>query len=371
MARQPVWGGAGWGVLVAALVLAATIAAGAPAVGRQETPSTPPNGGTPVLVDPDEPVTAAAAYAIAFLNPYPEDTFWQVVQAAVEERADEVGVTVDAFPLSAPSAPEQVAQFEAAVAQLYDGIIVGVVDPIGSVPGIVAANEAAIPVVAIAVPPAAGEIVGVVKTDDVAAARAAGAALAAAIEGEGRVLNLQGDMADPIAQDRDRGLREGLNAYPAIDLESRSAFWTEAQAHEITAEVIPPPPPAATPAAEGTPVAGATPVATPLTPDPALVRRAVFASNEAMTRGAAGGVAAIGRDDVVIVGFGTILAGVEAVAAGEVTAVVAPFPARTGTVALDLLVRHLNGETVPPQVDAGFVVVTEQNVDRLRREAGA
>ena len=211
------------------------------AIAAQDVGPAPPDPGA----TPDPGIDAGSGgdergYLIAFLNPYPESTFWQVAQQAIEDRAQETGIEVAAYGLASPSAPEQVAQFEAAVARGADGIVVGVVDAIGAVPGIVRANEAGIPVLAIETAPAGGDVVSLVRTDDVAAARAAGAVLANAIDGSGIVLNLQGDMAHRVAQDRDQGLREAFAVFTAIEVISESAGWSESEAYAITAEFVPP-----------------------------------------------------------------------------------------------------------------------------------
>ena len=84
-----------------------------------------------------------------------------------------------------------------------------------------------------------------------------------------------------------------------------------------------------------------------------------------MTRGAVAAVADAARTGIVIAGFGSVLDGAEAVASGQLAAVVAPFPARMGTLSVDLMIRHLNGEAIPTRVDAGYLVVTADNAEQL------
>jgi ribose transport system substrate-binding protein len=339
---------------IVAIVLVAAIAsfghgvgAAGGSVGQIATPPAAP-GATP-----DETTT------LAFLNPYPDDAYWRIVQRAVEERGRDNGVAVDIFALESPSAPDQVAQFETAVASGVDGILVGAIDELGTVPGVIAANQAGVPVVALQNDLVAGNLLTVVRSDDVAAARAAGDFIAERIGGAGVVLNLQGDMASSVARDRDDGLRAAFADYPEIEVLSESAHWTSEEAFAITSELVPSAPLASPVSSEATPVAAET------------VPRAIFAANAASLEGAMTAVAAAGRDDVLIVGFGSVLTGAEAVDNGEIAAVVAPFPARMGALGVDALLSHLEGEELPPFTDSGFVLVTEENVDDLLPEDDA
>jgi ribose transport system substrate-binding protein len=312
-------------------------------IGAQE--ATPLPTSIPDLFARDYgPVAAREAYRLALLVPFPEDPFWQAVQRAVEERAPTDGVTVDVYPLSEPSAPEQVAQIEAAVAAGYDGLLLGPVDPMGAVPGIAVANAAGVPVVAIDAAPAGGEVVAVVQTDDVAAARLAGAFIAEAIGGVGRVVNLQGDLASPVALERDRGFREAFAAFPSITLVSELANGSRQVAAARMQGLLP---------GVGTAV-----------PDDGLPA-AVFAANDQMALGAIDAVDAVQADEVLVVGFGVTTDTRTEVHFGRLTATVAEFPQRAGAIAVDLMVRHLNGEAVPEQVDSGSALVTRDNIGQI------
>ncbi len=319
--------------LVAALVLALVLTVTG-ARGQDATPAASP---TPDLMTEYGPVQANEAYRIAFMQPYPNLTFWQILEQAVKERAAANGVTVDVIALGTGNVSDQVSQMEDAVTQGYDGIIIGTVDAAGIVPGITAANEAGIPVLAVDTAPAGGELISLVQTDNVAASRAAGEFIAAQIGGTGKVLNLQGDMANQTAQARSQGLEEALAEHPDIQLISQSAHWTQEEGLSITENI--------------------------LQSDPDI--KAIFAANDPPAFGALQALKAAGRDDVLIVGFDANPDAVQAVKDGEFAADIAQFPAVMGTVGVDLMVRHLNGGTVPATVDSSSAVITPQNVDQF------
>jgi ribose transport system substrate-binding protein len=322
------------------LVVFAWVLASTPVLAQPATPIVAP------FPDPDAseygPVTASAPYRIALLVPFPEDPFWQAVQQAVEARAAADGVAVDVVALPTPNVSDQIAQIENAVAQGNSGILLGPVDAAGVVPGIVTANAAGVPVLAIDVAPLGGEVVAVVKTDDVAAGLQAGDFLADAIGSTGRVLDLQGDMASQVAQDRERGLREALASFPDIEVIVQAGNWDRAQASALTQELLP---------NHGTPVTtGEEPPS------------AVFAANDQMALGAADAVDAAEADEVLVIGIGATAETRLALQAGLLTAIVGEFPGRAGAIAVDLMVQYLNGESVPATVDSGSALVTRDNL---------
>ncbi len=284
------------------------------------------------------PIAGNEAYSLAFFQPFPNNVFWQRLQASVEARAAEDGVTVEVFALGSDDVAEQVSQMETAVTQGFDGIILGTINATGIVPGIQAANEAGIPVLAVDTAPAGGEIINLVQTDNVAASQAAGEFILEAIGGSGKVLNLQGEMGNQTAQARNEGLHLALDGVEGVEVIDQSAEWTQELGLSITENV--------------------------LQSDPDI--KAIFGANDPAALGALQAVKAAGRDDIVIVGFDADPQAVDAVANGEFAADIAQFPEVMGAVGVDLMVRHLNGEEVPALVDSGSGVITSENVEDFR-----
>jgi ribose transport system substrate-binding protein len=259
------------------------------------------------------------------------------MKEAVEARAAEDGVTVDTIALpTASGVADQVGQMEDAVTQQYDGIILGTVDAAGIVPGIEAANNAGIPVLAVDTAPAGGDFISLVQTDNVAAARIGGEFIADQIGGKGKVLNLQGDLANQTGQARNEGVHQALDEYPDIQVIDQSTMWLGEKGLSITENI--------------------------LTSDPDIV--AIFAANDPPALGALQALKAAGRDDVLIVGFDGTKDGLQAVKNGDFAADVLQFPDAMGIIGVDLMVRHLNGEDVPERVDSGSGLATAENVDQ-------
>jgi ribose transport system substrate-binding protein len=283
------------------------------------------------------PVKGNSSYKLAYMQVFPDNPFWETMKEAVEARAAEDGVTVDTFALpTASGVADQVSQMETAVTQQYDGIILGTVDAAGIVPGIQAANTAGIPVLSVDTAPAGGDIISLVQTDNVAAAKQGGEFIADQIGGKGKVLNLQGDLANQTGQARNNGLHEALDAYPDIQVIDQSTMWLQEKGLAITENI--------------------------LTSDPDIV--AIFAANDPPALGALQALKAAGRDDVLIVGFDGTKDGLTAVKNGDFAADVLQFPDAMGIIGVDLMVRHLNGEDVPERVDSGSGLATAENVDQ-------
>jgi ribose transport system substrate-binding protein len=332
-------------ILVVVLTIAATMSAQG-ALGQTASPTVPPAPATPIP-DPSAhdliPVQAHAPYRLLLLVPFPQDPFWQAVQQAVTERAAADGVTVDVVALSAASVPEQLGQLERAITQGYSGILLGPVDAVGVAPGIAAANAAGLPVLAIDTAPVGGAVISVIRTDNVAATQLAGQFIGTELDGEGTVLNLQGDLNNPVAQERDQGLRKGLEAFPEISLVSTEGSWDQSRGYQATIIQLPQ-------AGEGTPV------------PPLPLVDAVFAANPAMALGAAQAVEDVKADSVIVVGFGTTPETLDAIRHGILEAVIAELPQRAGVLAVDSMVRHLNGESVSRTLDSGFILVTGETL---------
>ncbi|HEU5432283.1 MAG TPA: sugar ABC transporter substrate-binding protein [Thermomicrobiales bacterium] len=325
------------------LAVAAMIGA-APAlrwIGISAQDATP--AASPAAMTPDQlmkaygPVKGKSAYNLAYMQVFPSNQFWQTMKEAVQARAPEDGVTVDVIALpDNGTISDQVAQMEDAVTKGYQGIILGTIDAAGIVPGIQAANDAKIPVLSVDTAPAGGAIISLVQTDNIVAAGLGANFIVKAIDASGKVLNLQGDMANQTAQARNVGLHKVLDKYPDIKVIDQSAHWNGAEGLSITENI--------------------------LTSDPDL--KAIFAANDPPALGAIQALKAAGRSDVVVVGYDGTPAGLQAIKDGTLAADVLQFPGVMGTIGVDLMVRHLNGEEIPTHVDSGSGLATKANVDQ-------
>lgn len=282
------------------------------------------------------PIVGAKPYKIAYMQVFPDNPFWTAMKDAIEARAQEDGVTVDTIALPTTSGvSDQVSQFESVVTQKYDGVILGTVDAAGIVPGIEDANKAGIPVISVDTAPAGGQIISLVQTDNIAAAKLGGEFILSKI-GSGKVLNIQGDLANQTGQARSDGLHQALDGKDGVTVIDQSAHWLATEAQAIVENI--------------------------LTSDPDI--KAIFCANDPPALAAIEVLKAHDRSDIVVVGFDGTKAGLEAVQAGTLAADVLQFPDVMGVIAMDLLVHHLNGDMVPTKVDSGSGLATKDNVSQ-------
>jgi ribose transport system substrate-binding protein len=103
--------------------------------------------------------------------------------------------------------------------------------------------------------------------------------------------------------------------------------------------------------------------------DPDLV--GVFAANLFAAEGTATGVRQANKGaQVKIVGFDAGPGQVKALRAGTVNALVAQQPATIGQYGVDMAVAALDGGQVTPKVQTGFTVITQENIDSPKGQAG-
>ncbi|GAB3618578.1 ABC transporter substrate-binding protein [Okibacterium endophyticum] len=96
--------------------------------------------------------------------------------------------------------------------------------------------------------------------------------------------------------------------------------------------------------------------------DPDIV--GIFAANLFAAEGTATGVQQAGKtDSVTIVGFDAGPAQVEQLKNGVVQALVAQEPENIGTQAVEQAIASLNGETVEEEIQTGFTILTQENID--------
>jgi ribose transport system substrate-binding protein len=213
------------------------------------------------------------------------------------------------------------------------------------VPVIVKANEAGIPVVVVdtrvdsaALAQAGGRIVSFIGSDNVDGGRLAGRHLAARLGGRGRIAVIEGIPGHETGDSRLAGFRDGIAAYPGIEIvASQTANWERDQAFNVAQNIL-----QAHPGVQG-----------------------IFAANDIMALGAVEAVAAAGRTaDILIVGFDAQDDAVTAMRAGRMAASIAQHPRDMGRQAILTAWRILEGHPVDAEQPVPIQLVTADSVGR-------
>lgn len=260
--------------------------------------------------------------------------FFVQVREGARERAGELGIPLNVQD-AGDDALAQANQLDNAVATGAGAVIVNPVDSDAVAPSVEAVNRAGIPLVAVDRGSSAGRLDSFVASDNRAGGAQAADALAEAIGGEGEIIVLQGVAGTSASRDRGAGFRERMARYPGITIVAeQTANFDRTEGLDVATNL--------------------------LQAHPGVV--GIFAENDEMALGAVEAVGSRAGSDVAIVGFDGTLEGLQAVAAGLLTATVAQQPEELGRVAVDQAVGIIRGRDVPGTVPVGVVTVDGRNV---------
>ncbi|MGC5224553.1 sugar ABC transporter substrate-binding protein [Micromonospora sp. DT81.3] len=167
------------------------------------------------------------------------DPFQLAMIDYAEQTASEVGATVMS-PTNADSDPaKQTTDVQTTLTQSPDAIIVAPVDAKAIVPSITKANQQGIPVITIDQAPGGGEVAMVVRADNVAMGATGCEEMGRLLEGEGAVLELQGELSSTNGRDRSTGFSECMaDNFPDITVVQKPTDWMMDKATDAVQTVL-------------------------------------------------------------------------------------------------------------------------------------
>ena len=268
--------------------------------------------------------------------------FWKSVHAGAVKAARELDIDVVwKGPMREDDLKEQIDVVQTFVAQGVGGIVLAPLSDKGLVGSVKAATSAHIPVVVFDSDLAGGEPVSFVATDNEAAGRSAGDALAGTV-GKGSVVLLRYQEGSASTANREKGFVSALAAHPDLKLASDSQYGgpTTETAEKASENLL-----------------------ASLQGDSGGVQGA-FAPNESTTFGM---LLALRKSGLAgktrLVGFDASDKLVQAVRSGEIDGLVVQRPFEMGYVAVKTMVAHIHGQSVEKRIDTGSVLVTKANLD--------
>ncbi len=314
-------------LIVAALALAACAGTSAP----EQAPAA-------TQAPAEQPTEAPAApgsgeitigLSLSTLN----NPFFVTLKEGAEKTAADAGVKLIVVDAQDDPAKEAT-NIEDLIQKGVDALLINPTDADAVVPSIQKANKAGIPVFTIDRGAAGGEVVSHIASDNVAGGRMAGEFLCKALDGKGKVVELEGIPGTSAARDRGKGFNDYMSSEcPGVEIVARqTANFNRAEGLTVFENIL-----QAQPEIDG-----------------------VFAHNDEMILGALEAAESAGRaNDIVFVGFDAVDDAVQAVKDGKLAATIAQQPAEMGKLGVYFAVRYLNGEDVPDYVPVDLALVTK------------
>ncbi|WP_448594403.1 ribose ABC transporter substrate-binding protein RbsB [Thermoflexus hugenholtzii] len=305
------------------LVLALAAGACAPA-----TPAAPSATATPAAAQPQEIVLGLS---LSTLN----NPFFVTLKEGAERAAAQYGVKLIVVDAQDDPAKEA-ANIEDLIQKKVSALLINPTDTKAVVPSIQKANQAGIPVFTVDRAAEGGEIVSHIASDNVAGGRMAAEFLCKALNGKGKVVELEGIPGTSAARDRGKGFNDYLKEQcPGLEVVARQpADFNRAKGLQVFENIL-----QAQPQIDG-----------------------VFAHNDEMVLGAIQAAEAAGRTGIIFVGFDAIDDAVKAVKEGKLAATVAQQPAEMGRLAVEMAVKYLRGEKVEKFIPVPLSLVTKDTV---------
>jgi ribose transport system substrate-binding protein len=225
---------------------------------------------------------------------------------------------------------KQAAQLEDFVTQRVVAIVVAPCDSDAIAPHLDAIERANIPVFTADIAARGGKVVSHVASDNEKGGRLAAATLATLLGGRGNVLIIDHPTVASV-QDRVKGFQEELAKYPEMKIVARpAADGQRAKAMAVMEDML----------------------------QAHRDLKGVFGINDDSALGATAVLEAAGRKDVVVVGFDATPQAVAAIkAGGPLKFDIAQDPTTIGRTVIELIDKHLKGESVPSIVQVNVAVV--------------
>lgn len=257
--------------------------------------------------------------------------FYQDLRSGMEAAADSLGIDLHVVAGEWDLA-RQTAQVQNFITREMDAIVIAPVNSSGIVSAVREAGEAGIPVFTADIASDGGDVVSHVASDNVQGGRLLGEYLARRLGGSGRVAILDQPTIASV-QDRVMGFRQALAAHPGIEIVAEPAV--ERGLRDVAKEKT----------------------------DNLLARMpdidAIFGTNDDCALGALASLQALGRTDVLVVGYDAIPEARTAIAGG--TALVADAvqdPVAIGRRTVEVVADYLTGVPVQPRIPVPVGLVT-------------
>jgi ribose transport system substrate-binding protein len=265
--------------------------------------------------------------------------FFVAVKEGAEAQAKEFGY--DLVVTDAQNNPgQQLADVENLLQQNLDMLIIDPADSDAIVEAVKKANDANVPVFTIDRQSNGGEVVTHIGFDAIKSGNIAGDYLAKALNGKGKIVEIQGIMGTNVARDRSKGFNEAIAKHPEMKIiAQQAADFDRGKALSVMENIL-----QANPEID-----------------------AVYAANDEMALGALAAIEAAGRlDEITLIGCDAVDPALDAIRQGKLEATIAEPPFFLGREAVKTAQKISKGEKVEKSVILDSTLVTKENIDQIK-----
>jgi ribose transport system substrate-binding protein len=275
---------------------------------------------------------------IAIVSKGFQHQFWQAVKKGAEEEAAKEGVTITfEGPATEADIEDQMTMLTNALAKKPDAIGFAALDSQAAAPVLEQAKSEDIPVIAFDSGVDSDIPLTTAATDNLAAAGEAAEHMAELVGGKGKVALIVHDQTSLTGQQRRDGFIEWMKAN-APDIELLPVQYgdgDQAKSADIAKSII-----AANPDIKG-----------------------IYGSNEGSAIGAVKGIEESGKKGLVVIGFDSGQAQIDAINAGIEAGAITQNPVGMGAAVVEAAVMAINGETLETTIDTGYYWYDKSNID--------
>jgi len=265
--------------------------------------------------------------------------YWKIVAAGAQQAADKAGVELILLgPPTEDAIEQQINMVQDVISQKVDVIVFSPSQPAASINVLNQAAKKKIPVILVdtGMPAGFNDYVTFIGTDNIAAGKAGGKALAAQLKKGDKVLLIDGAPGNPSCNDRVKGAEEILKAAGMVIAAKQPAFSDREKGYTITQNVL------------------------QANPDIA----GVFAANDEMVLGSLRAMQQAGKK-IPMIGVDANEDALKSILAGDLYGSVAQGNYDMGRLAIEKALDVKAGKKVDKRIDSGATMIVNSNAQEL------
>jgi len=265
--------------------------------------------------------------------------YWKIVAAGAKTAAQNNNVDLILLgPPTEDAIEQQINMVQDVLSQNIDVLVFSPSQPAASVNVLLQAKAKKIPVILVdtGMPEGFNDYASFIGTDNLAAGKAGGKALASQLKPGSKVLLIDGAPGNPACNDRIKGAEEVLKASGMIIAAKQPAYSDREKGYTVTQNVL-----QANPDING-----------------------VFSANDEMALGALRAMQKAGKR-VPIIGVDATEDALKSILAGEMYGSVAQGNYDMGLLAIEKAIELKAGKTIEKRIDSGATLITKENAQDL------